>query len=151
MTTTYPRLLRRVLTAAVATMIVAGVIAMHSFMVGHGPMTQPEQTSGAAAQHANLHQTMVMAAHAPVSDPAPILLVSALTGLTSATAHQISAMCLAVLPAMALLVVLALLRQQRRQGMVPSRREVPHQWVGIRGSPPRRTTLSLSQLGVLRA
>jgi len=82
---------------------------------------------------------------------ARVLWVTALSGATLAADHDMSTMCLAVLPPLALLIVLALLRLKSRQLIVPSARDVPQRWVAIRGSPPRRTTPPLSQLCVLRA
>ena len=151
MTTTDRRLTRRMMTVVAAMMIAAGVIATHSFIVGHGPMARPEQTSGAAPQHLMPDETMVMTVPDPAPNLAPVLWATALTGMTLAADHDISTMCLAVLPPLALLIVLALLRLKSRQLIVPSEREVPQRWVAIRGSPPRPRTPSLSQLCVLRA
>ena len=162
MTPTEPRLIDRVLTVVAAMMLVAGVIAMHSLMAGHMPMARPGSTSAAMPQH-----SMVMTAHAPASGPTPIQRVAAgpamvalgalaalsATGLTaqpSTTSHGMVAMCLAVLPALVLLLALALLRRCRRQIMTPPGVVMIRQPVAIRGSPPRRTTPSLSQLCILR-
>lgn len=156
MTTTHRRKIRRVMTVVAAMMIVVGVIAMHSFMVGHGPMARPEQSLGAAPHHEMphetmvMHESMVMAAGDPSPNLAPVLWATALTGTIVAGVQVTAAMCLAVLPPMALLIVLALLRRKSRQLIVHSERDVPQRWVAIRGSPPRRTTPSLSRLCVLR-
>lgn len=149
--TTTQRLIRRVMTVVATMMIAVGVIAMHSFTVGHGPTAPPERTSGTAPLHAKPHEPLAMTVPDPAPKLAPALWVSALTGKTLAPDHLMGAICPAVLPPMTLLIVLALLRLKSRQLIVPSEREVPQRGVAIRGSPPRRTTPSLSQLCVLRA
>ena len=138
-------LIRRALTVLVTMMLVSSVIAVHSFRAGHAPMAHREPTPASSPQHLT-----AMTTYAPASEPAPTQRVTARLGPTSETADGISAICLAALPALALLVALALRRLGRRLSMVSSRRGVPQQWVGIRCSPPRRTTPSLSQLCVLR-
>lgn len=156
-TTTHRRKIRRMMTVVAAMMIVVGVIVMHSFMAGHGPMARPEQTLGAALHHQMphekmvMHESRVMAAPDPSPNLAPVLWVMALTGTIVAGDHVTAAMCLAVLPPTALLMVIALLRLKSRQLIAPSEREVPQRWVAVRGSPPRPNTPSLSQLCVLRA
>lgn len=157
MTTTHRRKIRRVMTVVAAMMIVVGVIAMHSLMVGHGPMARSGQSLGAAPHHEMpyekmaMHESMVMTAPDPAPNLAPVPWGTALTGMTLAADHLMGAMCLAVLPPTALLIVLALLRLKSRQLIAPWEREVPQRWVALRGSPPRPNTPSLSQLCVLRA
>lgn len=156
MTPTERPLIRRVLTVVATMIVVAGVIAMHSFMAGHAPMAEPASTPAGSPHHVmamTADQVVVMSAQATASargSTQRVAAVTALAGSTSTTSHPMTAMCLAVLPALALLLALVLVRMRRGQSMGPPSRGGLWQPVDIRGSPPRRTTPSLSQLCVLR-
>lgn len=147
MTPTETRLIPRVLTAVATMMLVAGVISMHSFMTGHTPMAHAGPITAAVPPH-----TMGTTVRTPLTSPSQVQRVDAFNAPTTPSAQGIVAVCLAVLPALALLVILWLPRLNVRQRTAPSGAGgTLQQRVGIRGSPPRRTTPSLSQLCVLRA
>ncbi len=144
MTPTTSRLIPRVFTLVATMMLVVGVIAMRSFMAGHTPMAHAGPITFAVPQH-----TTGSTVRTPRSPPSHPQRVTALTAPTTPNAHGVSAVCLAVLPPLGLLLILWLLRC--RQKVAPSgRSRTLQQRVVIRGSPPRRPTPSLSQFCVLR-
>ena len=148
MTPTQTRLIPRVVTVVATMMLVAGVVAMHSFMTGHAPMAQAGLITTAVPHH-----TKATTVRTPPS-PSQIQGFDVLTAPIPPSVHGVGDVCLAVLPALALLVVLSLLRLRGRHRIAPSGTgRTLQQRVCIPFSPPRlrRTAPSLSQLCVLRA
>ena len=120
--------------------LIVGVLTMHSFGLGHGPMTVGHSLSAGTAQMTGMGAHL--APHTTTS-----VMAEAVVGVDPA--HGMAAMCLAVLPF--LLLLLARTLSFRIRGLAPTARLLPaRRIVPSDRAPPAYRRLSLLKLCILR-
>lgn len=132
--------------------LIAGVVAMHSLGLGHGPMSMASAGHGVGSSETH-HAAPLAAGPAPAhrsetAQTCATCLVVVAAG-SSAPAHGMGSMCLAVLPILLLLLV-ALLRRRTSTLTHPVRRGRLRVLLRSGRDPPAYLRPSLSKLCILR-
>ncbi len=131
--------------------LIAGVVAMHSLGLGHGPMSMA--SAGDVGSSETHHAAPLAAGPAPAhwsetAETCATCLVVVAAG-SSAPAHGMGSMCLAVLPILLLLLV-TLLRRRASTLTHPVRRGRLRVLLRSGRDPPAYLRPSLSKLCILR-